>query len=464
MPTLTRAAVLFLPVAVAALSLAVAAPQSENLRSTAEREGLDPAAVVILPVEVLSTNPDFDSLAELVYGELRRRVAAVDGVNLIDESLVRPFTTSDLGPHEIGRQLGAAYVLKGSVAEDSPGYQVRYAAFFVPNENGASSGGGYSQRPWQPGALLENGADSILDSAAELIAEYLHPDRHRQALQSARAEARARFLNPDLQDRARLDALRKLQPATMGTYPRSYSDGGASLAGEIALAAAELGSRSDDSDVRRAVWRAMTGVADTVLVDPLLHALRTDPDTEVRAAAAEALAHHLHEPGVRAALDDAVERNPDDAAGRAAYLAGASREQRTATFREIAMNASLTERERQQGLFKVWQRILEGEFQPDVAFARSMIEFAASTENDFIHRLTWSVMGESSLPVAADALTDALTAEPNENTREVIVGALSNLIDKPGIHDILVEVAADDPSPLVRAKANRVLEDNAGSN
>ena len=73
-----------------------------------------------------------------------------------------------------------------------------------------------------------------------------------------------------------------------------------------------LGMYSEEPAVRADVWRQMSGLTEQSMLQPLLDALRADPDAEVREEAAETLIDFLPDPVVEAALRDAAANDPDE--------------------------------------------------------------------------------------------------------------------------------------------------------
>ncbi len=68
-----------------------------------------------------------------------------------------------------------------------------------------------------------------------------------------------------------------------------------------------IGLTSTEPNVRADVWRnAHAAHTHPLLLQPLLHALSSDPIGSVRAEAAETLNLYLDQPGIRAALESAA--------------------------------------------------------------------------------------------------------------------------------------------------------------
>lgn len=95
-------------------------------------------------------------------------------------------------------------------------------------------------------------------------------------------------------------------------YKQQVKAGGKSLLSnaEVVLGAVEL-SQLTDAAHRAQLWRALRGVGDALLIDPLLASMQQDPK-EVRVAAAETLAADFSaNPRARPALEAAAASDPD---------------------------------------------------------------------------------------------------------------------------------------------------------
>ena len=420
---------------------------------------LDSTAIVVLPVEVRSTNPTYPQLAEAVYNEFLDQLREIDGVHVIDPALVKPYSTSSLEPEDIARQLGAATVLTRRLApHPSPAYQVRYAFVDVRSGKHHVSGSMRSVEEWEPDDSLDKRVREAIAGTMESVEQGIFPDRRNaDDYERTRAEAKARFLNASLSVKDRLAALNALRPASMMSYPRQYADGGASLTGEVSIAVAQLATQSNDPAVRAMLWQTMVGVGDPNLVDPLLHALTNDVDAWVRTRAATALAIHKDAPGVRELLGNAMEHDSDRRVRTAAQLAMATRDERRAVLRLMFMDATLPESERRTALYNLRTLDHNDPVLVDTEFAIAMVELAKTSTSPRTRRLMWFSLGRMGGAAAVEPLIDALSSEPDETMREVLVDALSKLIDEPGVSDALSNAQSNDRSPLVRAAAGCAL-------
>jgi hypothetical protein len=87
-----------------------------------------------------------------------------------------------------------------------------------------------------------------------------------------------------------------------GSSPRRLDE----LGDEAVRAVFELGSSSDENDVRARAWGLLGYVRETDFVPVLLDDLARHPAESIRAAAATGLTQHRDDPDIRAALDRAL--------------------------------------------------------------------------------------------------------------------------------------------------------------
>lgn len=429
-------------------------------QSPAPSAGLDRASVVVLPVEVLSNEPRFQPLADAVYDAVISRVRNAAGLNVVDQSLVTPFAATYDDAADVGRQLGAAHIVKASVAPDARGYQVRYVLIHLESDGSELTASGSGIGSWTAEGGLATGPTRILDSMVESIEQRLEPERAEHVWRTRQQAARERFLDPTLDDKVRLKALMEYQPPTMGgSYPQTYADGGEAMLGEIAAAAVDLGTHSDNPTVRHGMWRSLIGVYDPAIVEPLLHALQNDPVDYVRVVAADALAHHLDQPRVRETLAEAAKYDTQASVRRAARLSGASHTERMGLLQTAIRDGSLSDRERYLALSKLWNFTRSGDLPIDDALARSLIGLSAATSDGRIDRLVWHMLGDSNSQIAITALMQALESTTSEQEKELLVGALADHLDLPDVRATVVRLSENDASPLVQAEAERILRE-----
>ena len=87
----------------------------------------------------------------------------------------------------------------------------------------------------------------------------------------------------------------------------------------------------------------------------------------------------------------------------------------------------------------------------------AMVKFAKTAKDPQTRGSVWSSMGRIGGSEILKPLIEALSEEPNESVRESVVESLSKAIDKPGVREALASTQSNDPSPLVRNTAERLL-------
>lgn len=418
---------------------------------------LDPSAVVVLPVEPLSADPKYSDLAAAIYDELLSQLAAIEGIYIVDPELVEPYAASSLDPAEIARHLGAATVLQSGVHAEARGYGIRMKCIDAQTGKQHFSSGSRSYWDWEPQSGTDDKIRDLISYAAESVEESIFSNRQPDFQQES-VKATATILDTSLSVAQRLEALNKLPRGQMAGFPHQYTDGGAALSGEVAIAAAQLASESQDPSVKISIWRIMAGVADSSLVQPLVHSLNSDKDAGVRKEAAKALAVHLDEPGVWDALEMAAAHDPDSHVRSAAHFTMSSPEDRREVLRTTAMDVSLPEQERRTAMFKLWYHFGYDDPMPaDEELTAAMVNLAKTAKDPKTRGSVWSSMGRMGGSEIVKPLIEALSEEPSETVRESVVGSLLKVIDEPGVREALASAQSKDTSPLVRQAAERVL-------
>jgi hypothetical protein len=185
-------------------------------------------------------------------------------------------------------------------------------------------------------AELASDAASVADFIKGGLTQYTPAQR-----QAAIADARAIVLNAALPATERVEALGKL-PQT----PETRDDAVVAAAVELATLAPGL---------RVSIWRAMYGVENPYLIEPLLNALVYDTADHRRRAAASALGTFIAESRVKAALEQAQASDPSQAVREAAQQALLSEEE----LDQLALQELLDERlSAQERLAAMSQRAL----------------------------------------------------------------------------------------------------------
>lgn len=95
-----------------------------------------------------------------------------------------------------------------------------------------------------------------------------------------------------------------------------------------------LARTTDDPTTRAAIYAELSGLTDPSLVAPLMDSMRGDSSVEVRIAAASTLASFRADDAVRAALELALEQDPDEYVKDAAFEALSGQPRRAVADRE----------------------------------------------------------------------------------------------------------------------------------
>ncbi|MEM8983426.1 MAG: HEAT repeat domain-containing protein [Pseudomonadota bacterium] len=448
------------------LAASTAAFAQSTLQESPETTALDPASLAVLPVEALSIDPVYEDIAAAVDAYLQRSLANAAGWSLISTERVAAFADQQLSPKAWAAELGAGTVLQGSVSAHRNGYSYRYAFIDAATGSHHISGNTYAGQPWDPETGLTERLTQQIDDAIASFAEIF---RDRDAFMGKRladkAAARSRFLDQNNSAAVRLTALMAMQPPyILRARPVEYADGGESLSGEVALAAIELAQTSPDPKIRARVWNVMRAVPEASLVDPLLAALGNDPDANVRLVTANALQMHTGTPGVSDALDTAAQTDPDARVREAAFLAVASTDEFIAYQRHRVLDESLPPGVRRFAISRLSTLNDIEPFAIDSELLNAIAHWAESTDDRSLRGSIWYSVGKLGGDAAPALLVGALESEPDETVRESIVSALHNVVDQPGVRDIIAKAAVDDESPLVRKAAEWSLERSENTN
>lgn len=420
---------------------------------------LDPRAVAVLPIRDFTTDPSGPGLAVAAYEEILRQLATIDGLHVVEQSLVEPYSDSQLSAKEIGRQLGAGGIVYGSIQTEYSRFSVklRYrnlqngTAFGVTSYFRLSDSNQQSRR--EPDTVLPDAVARLAESLEQSLFPEANPDRLQKS-----ADAEAIFLNTSLSDRERLEALKDLSPPKIRGYSERRIDRGEEVFSEaVVITAAQIATESEDRSVRYGIWSEMVGVRDPYLIQPLLHALANDTDADVRSQVAKTLVDFIDEPGVRDALDYARIHDADEKVRDATHFSMSTVTEQKAELRATALNTSMPERERWIAYFRLSSDYDNtGPFDDELTLA--MVTLAQSARDPRTRRIVWwnlSRRGDSSL---VEPLLRALNEDTDEHVREAIVQALAEFIEEPGVREALEEVRVDETSPLLMSRAEEVLK------
>lgn len=444
------------------------APGSDDLQSASSAETRTIAA---LPLELLTDHPEGAALAAAAHERVLSELASIEGVRVLGPDKTLPFADSELtrdGIADILEELGAAAILTGSVRARYPMFNLQLTLHRSDGSDGFGAPIGYSNPDEQvtiyasdgepmavnPDAWLETAIFELVDRAREIFfPESIEPP------EQVAATHREIFLDTSLSLRERMDALRELAPARMGMNGRYFADGTESLTGEIAAAAVDLAMTTDNAFVRAALWRALTGVGDPTLVAPLLQALASDPDEDVRLAAAMALKQDfLDDPGVRDALDYAMTSDPSEKVRTEIDFSMQDADGQSGTLRATVLNKSLTNWERT----RAFSRLLgdpDATNDVDPELTAAMIEVARYTRTPHERTYALSALSRVDDPSVVELFLVALARDSDEGVRETSVRGLRQHIDDPVVREALEHAMVNDTSPLIRTVVEDTLRD-----
>jgi HEAT repeat protein len=412
--------------------------------STAFEGGLDPRSIVVFrrPEAVADTA----ELAEAAkcHDAIIEQLQAIVGLNVIAGTRVSSFDGSNLDDWEVARALGAGNLLHLST-ENGCNARLHHARSSDPWESritGLTFGGRYPAADgWLGFALTvaDNVRESLLANPATRI-----------------IEAQASVLNVALSDRQRIHALQELQDSGQ---PGAFESG-------VVAAAAQLAISSSDSDAREAAWVYLRGVDDQLLVAPLLQALATDADEDVRMQAALTLRTFVDEPGVREALLRAAAEDPASepyvtccvpTVREAAEWASVATQDLPALARGKLLDENLPTRSRLYWL---------GAGMPDGRSVRIsdlgddvqpiVFEIGRNETDPILRRMAWRALDGANHPEVVPVLLDDLRNHPDEYVRASAGFALSPYIDLPEVL-AAIEAAVNDPSMEVRRMAGNQI-------
>lgn len=303
---------------------------------------------------------------------------------------------------------------------------------------------------------------------------------------SLKRNLQARLLSRSLDATQRLRALTELASFGRAYYgiPGMQAEQLQSLRDPaVVRGALELATATANPQQRASVWNTMRGVDNPSLVQPLLAALRQDPDHEVRVAALGTLgASFGKDPRVSAALETIAQQESDpmvralahrmvggvagDAAWRQYILASLKESGRPAIERIEAlfyqMNLPVSSAfgarpmgNSPQGL----SLLLDAESIPALVAALPPASGQSATMQMSVNQL----VRELSL-MEHPAITDMLLASIQGNdkwldTQSAIyaLGQLPSRRDDPRVRSALEKIRADDPNPLLRQTAGEAL-------
>jgi HEAT repeat protein len=405
--------------------------------STSSRTGpaLDPNTIVIVPVPHPELDPRRAALFVQFHKEILRGLRKVPGLNVVLPELVEPFLRSGIPAEEVARDLGAGHVVVlSTTAEPSPSLAIR------PVDMVTGAGGSMGVLPpfdsrW-PVELPAQVAHAV-----DFIKQRLTTSTPAQR-QAAIADARAIVLNAALPATERVKALGKL-PQT-----EARTDAVVAAAVELATIAPEL---------RAFIWRAMEGVENPYLIEPLLDSLAYDNADHRRRAAAAALRTFTAEPRVKAALENAQASDPSDTVREAAQHALLSEEELDQLALQKLFDEKLSAEERLAATLRLSGRYVRDVPLTDEA-AWAVFDIGAWSADPYIREMAWGILGRSRVddPSFKGVLLDDLAKHPSDSVRWMAANALRQFTDDSAVRAAL-ELAESDSSFDVRRAARRAL-------
>jgi hypothetical protein len=281
----------------------------------------------------------------------------------------------------------------------------------------------------------------------------------------------ARFEDSSLAPEERFNVLVEL-------FKQQAKTGGRSLVSDkgVVRAVVEL-SRLTDASHRAQLWRAMRGVGDAQLVEPMLASLQQDPE-EVRIAALETLAADFSDDQrARSALETVALSDPR-ALVRAVAQRGITGEEGWNNYVVSSLkDARLPDSRRVEALMyalyppdaidgvpdpspsNYWQ-ILKG---LDAAAVQSLAEIFPRAEV-FRHGPSNNLLGNFSAvhgrnPVVTDLLLTVLAQDPKALNRAVAAQGLAEAhASEPRVRAALLKTVSSDPDAMVRDTLSQILQ------
>lgn len=398
---------------------------------------LDPNTVVVLLIPNRELSERRATLLDQFYMEILRHLQSVPGLNVIHPEHTAPFLASGTLEEEIARQLGAAHLVVLSTSSD-PSLRLLITPVDVATGDATGSMGFAPPFDKRWPAELSSDAADVADFIKEGLTDLTPADRA-----AAIADARASVLNSSLPPGERVEALGKL-PQT----PEARTE-------DIVLAAVELATIAPN--LRASIWRAMYGVDDPYLIDPLISSLNYDDAEHRRRAAATALATFVAEPRVKAALEQARSSDVSETVREAALHALSTVEERDQLALQALLDEKLPVRERLGATM-----LLEGRRVREVKLtaeaAQAVFDIGAGSTDADTRAMAWGKLGRSGVdnPNFKQALLDDLANHPNIEVRTMAAFALKHFSNESDVR-IALEQAEDDRSFRVREAARIVL-------
>lgn len=409
---------------------------SDSTQSRTEH-ALDPNTIVVVPLP----HPELESRRAALFlqfhEEILRRLRMVPGLNVVRSEVVDPFLRLGIPEEQVARNLGAGHlVVLSTTSGTSAGLNITPVDMATGAATGRMGGSDPFDARWP--AELESDAARVTDFIKRGLTRFTPDQRH-----AAITDARAIVLNAALPARERVTALGKL-PQT----PEARTDA-------VVAAAVELATIAPEG--RASIWRAMYGVDNPYLIEPLIDSLAYDAAEHIRRQAAASLRTFVAEPRVQAALEQAQASDPSEAVREAAQRALLTREEVDQRGLEKLLDETLPPQERLMAT-----SILEGRNVREVPLtkeaARAVFDIGVKASDPGIRGWAWASLGRSDVddPSFTSVLLDDLANHPNDEVRSMAANALAQYIDDPTVRTAL-EQAESEASFAVRYAARRAL-------
>lgn len=208
---------------------------------------------------------------------------------------------------------------------------------------------------------------------------------------------------------------------------------------------------------RSSIWRAMHGVDNPYLIEPLLDSLAYDSNDYVRRAAAATLDAFLAEPRVLAALERAQASDASEAVRESAQRALLIERERNELALQALLDETLPARQRLRAIWIHSGRSVRSVPLTDEA-ARTVFEIGSGSTDPEVRRTAWSTLGGGRVynPTFRSVLLDDFANHSSDSVRSAAALALAQYAHDPEVRAAL-EQAESDASFEIRRAARMAL-------
>jgi len=256
------------------------------------------------------------------------------------------------------------------------------------------------------------------------------------------ADIRLRATNPTLSDQDRLNAFQILRRQN-------------GIDDHTAAAMAQLAQTSTDPQVRERLFQGMEGLTNAVLKGPLLAALSSETNPNVRQELVEALGGmRAADPEVEAWLRHLAANDEDEAVQREAResLNERLRYMPVDSLQNIVLQSALSPQERLEALERLRR---EDARSPEVVL--SMLDLYATSQDPRIRAEVFEQLDGVNDPAMRDPLIIGLAEDPDARVRRRAASNLQSYASDPDVRAWLEYVAQNDQDAGVRREATRAL-------